>query len=94
MKGFDPHLIKFGIFALVFVVRAISSMNRKRKKSNDALRPPQSASAPSPIASQTMNQRQPPVNQPPMPRTPSPPRGKSSGSDDGSPWSSSKGPFD
>ena len=94
MKGFDPHLIRFGIFALVFVVKAISSMNRKRKQSNDRLRPPQSASGPAPIGSPTMNQSRPPVNPPPMPMPRNSPQSKSSGAGEGSPWSSSKGPFD
>lgn len=92
MKGFDPHLIKFGIFALVFLVKAIVSINNKRKKSNDSLRPPQSASGPTPIGSPTMKQSQAPMKQPPMPRMPNSSKGQSS--DAGSPWSSSQNPFD
>ncbi|RYX86214.1 hypothetical protein EON83_03050 [bacterium] len=84
MKGFDPHLIKWIIFGIVFLVRAGVAINRKRKKSNATLRPPQSAPAPSPIGSPTMNQSK------PMPRTPA----QEKASETGSPWSTTNGPFD
>lgn len=84
MKGFDPHYIKWIIFGLVFLIRAVISTNNKRTAKNRALRPPQSALAPPPIASPTMNQNQ------PMPRN----FPKEKPSDTGSPWSNNKGPFD
>jgi hypothetical protein len=84
MKGFDPHLIKWIIIGIVFVVRAVIATNKKRQTKDRALRPPQSAAAPSPIGSPTMNQSQ------PMARKPL----KGNLSEDSSPWSSTKGPFD
>lgn len=78
MKGFDPALIKFGVFALIFIGRAVIAANRKQKRKDRALRPPQSAPAPPPMAS------------PSMTKGPSSPRK----STPDSPWSNSKGPFD
>ncbi len=102
MKGFDPALIKWIFFGLMFVIRAVAATNRKNKKKDNSLRPPQSAPPPPPIASPTMNQNQsapppapPTMNQnQPMPRDLGTKPSKKSDSDSGSPWSSSKGPFD
>ncbi|BCM91653.1 hypothetical protein IAD21_03528 [Abditibacteriota bacterium] len=88
MKGFDPALIKWIIFGLVFIVRAVAANNRKRQAKDKALRPPQSAAAPPPIASPTMSQNQ------PMPRIPPSNAPKKSSSNPDSPWSNNKGPFD
>ena len=79
---FDVALIKIGVVAVIAIGRAVSASSRKRAAQNRALRPPQSASAPPPIAPQSKIQSGPGAAKP---------KGKAS---DGSPWSSSKGPFD
>jgi hypothetical protein len=51
MKNFDPHLIRFGVLALLFVGRLIAASSRKRRAQNRELQPPQSAPLSSPMNS-------------------------------------------
>jgi len=50
-SSFDPHLIKWGIIALVFVGRAIAATSRKRRVQNRQIQPPQSAPLAAPLNS-------------------------------------------
>jgi len=59
---FDPHLIKWGIIALIFVGRAIAASNRKRRERNRTIAPPQSAPLGAPMSS-TQLPSQPMVSQ-------------------------------
>lgn len=86
MKGFDPHLVKWIIIGLILLFRVIAATARKNKAKDRALRPPQSAPAPSPISSPTMNQSAP---KPSLGKAP-----KNNSSDADSPWSTTNGPFD
>jgi len=81
MSNYEP-LIKVGILTIIAVGRAVSASSRKRKAQNRAIRPPQSSPAPPPIATPRTIQSGPIASQP------------KKKADDGSPWSSSKGPFD